>query len=219
MCASVLVQCSIHTPERAWKPSPWALCLPSMYTSMPALERPYTAPTPTLRFPQTGLSPHYYVTDIIHTFINGMTQWAKLQGKQRGEGGYVLQFAQCPKVEKLLCCCCGLYIEREYQGLSLSGLFVQPRPALHDLMSARISNSVRQVMSTHKLLILDQLNRKCIHLERFYPFSPLFWWIQRGVFFIILIHNLFYTYPVLWCTIQSFSAQAVCINICTAQPQ
>lgn len=113
MCASVLVRCSIHTPERAWKPSPWALCLPSMYTSMPALERPYTAPTPTLRFPQTGLSPHYYVTDIIHTFINGVTQWAKLQGRQRGEGGYVLQFAQCPKVEKLLCCCCGLYIERE----------------------------------------------------------------------------------------------------------
>ncbi len=80
-------------------------------------------------------------------------------------GGYVLLFASRPGVEKLLSWCSGLYIEREYQGLSLSRPFVQPHPALRDLMPPRISNSARQVMSTQKLLTLYQLNRKCISLE------------------------------------------------------
>lgn len=55
--ASVPVLCSTPTQERAWLPFPWECCSPSLHTFMLAPERPFTAPTPNLRFLQTGWPP------------------------------------------------------------------------------------------------------------------------------------------------------------------
>lgn len=90
-------------------------------------------------------------TDIIHTFINGMT----LSETWQAEGGMFCSLLGAPRFKSYYPAVLGhIYIKRDKAPRPLFEWNVRATSTSLDLMSPCISNSARQVTSTPKLLTL-----------------------------------------------------------------